>query len=87
MISIFEYTHPNCIGIFVFDWSSAYKGFAEDALNVNAMNLNPGEKQKKMHNTIIPLNNLDPAPGDKDMCGTIQQMCFHKDHKDLQLQG
>ena len=84
-ISIFVYTHPNCIGIFIFDWSSAHEGFAEDALNVNSMNLNPGGKQKKMRNTIIPLNNPDPAPGDEDTRGTIQQMCFPEDHENPQL--
>ncbi len=86
-VAIFKYTHPNCVGVFVFDRSSAHEGFAEDALNVNAMNLNPGGKQKKMRNTVIPLNNPDPAPGDEDTRGTVQQMCFPEDHEDPQLRG
>jgi hypothetical protein len=71
----------------VFDWSSAHGGFAEDALNVNAMNIHPTQKQKKLCDTIIPLNNLDPAPGEEDMCGQIQKMCFPDDHEDPNLQG
>lgn len=86
-ISVFEYTHPGCVGVFVFDRSSAHEGFAEDALNVNSMNLNPGGKQKKLHNTIIPLNNPDPEPGDEDTRGRVQWMCFPEDHEDPQLRG
>jgi hypothetical protein len=29
-IKVFEFTHPNCIGVFSFDRSSAHEGFAED---------------------------------------------------------
>lgn len=70
-IMVFEYTHPGCISIFVFDRFSAHGGFAEDALNINSMNLHPGGKQKKLCNTIILLNNLDPAPGEEDTCGKV----------------
>jgi len=59
-ISIFEHTHPGCVSMFVFDQSSAHEGFAENALNVNSMNLHPGGVQKKLHDMIIPLNNPDP---------------------------
>lgn len=86
-IAIFEHTHPNCIGVFVFDRSSAHEGFAEDALNTNSMNVNPGRKQKKMRDTIIPLNNPDPAPGEEDTRGRVQHMCFPDDHKDPKLRG
>lgn len=65
-ISIFGYTHPNCIGVFVFDWSSAHGGFAEDTLNVNSMNIHPGGKQRKLCDTVIPLNNPDPAPSKEE---------------------
>jgi hypothetical protein len=64
-----------------------HEGFAEDALNSNAMNVNPGGKQKKMQDTIIPLNNPDPVPGEEDMCGQIQHMCFPDDHEDPKLRG
>jgi hypothetical protein len=86
-IAIFDYTHPNCIGVFVFDRSSAHEGFAEDALNANPMNVNPGGKQKKMRDTIIPLNNPDPVPGEEDTRGQIQHMCFPDDHEDPKLRG
>ena len=47
-ISIFDHTHPNSIAIFAFDRSSAHEGFADNALNVNNMNINPGGKQRKL---------------------------------------
>jgi len=86
-ISIFEITNRNCVTIFVFDQSSAHEGFAEDALNVNHMNVNPGGKQKRLHDTIIPLSNLDPAPSEEDTHGNIQRMCFTDDHDDPELRG
>lgn len=46
-IKIFEYLHLGTVGIFVFDCSSAHEAFAEDALNINNMNVNPGKSQKK----------------------------------------
>jgi len=75
-ILVFKYTYPNCIGVFMFNRSSAHKGFAEDALNTNSMNVNPKGKQKRMCDTISPLNNLDPAPNEEDICGQVQQMCL-----------
>jgi hypothetical protein len=70
-ISIFELTHPDCTGVFIFDWSSAHEGFAEDALNINCMNVNPGGKQKRLRDTIILLNNPDPAPSKDDTRGQV----------------
>jgi hypothetical protein len=87
MIKIFEYTHPNCMAIFGFDWSSAHEGFTEDALNINNMNVNTGGKQRKLCDTIIPLNNPDPAPGEEDMRGQIQRMTFPDNHPDPKLRG
>jgi hypothetical protein len=84
---VFKHTYPGCIRDFVFDRSSVYKGFAEDALNINLMNLHPEGKQKKLYDTIILLNNLDLALGKEDTYGKVQHMCFPKDHEDLQLRG
>jgi hypothetical protein len=86
-IKVFEYTHPNCIAIFTFDRSSAHEGFAENALNINNMNVNPGGKQKKLRDTVIPFNNPDPAPGEEDTRGQIQRMVFPDDHPDPKLRG
>jgi hypothetical protein len=86
-LTIFEYAHPNCIGIFVFNCSSTYEGFAENALNVNDININLGKKQKKMCNTIIPLNNPGLAPSEEDTHERVQQMCFPEDHSDPVLRG
>lgn len=86
-ISIFEYTHPGCIGVFVFDRSSAHGGFAEDALNINSMNIHHGGKQKRLRSTIIPLNNPDPPPGEEDTRGQVQHMCFPEDHENPAFRG
>ena len=51
------------------------------------MNVNPGRKQRKLHDTIIPLNNPDPAPGEEDMRGQIQQMTFPADYINQKLRG
>src|SRR5260221_12648784 len=71
-ITIFEHTHPDYVAIFVFDRSSAHEGFAENALNVNNMNVGHGKKQRKLCNTVIPLSNPEPAPGEEDTRGQVQ---------------
>ena len=38
-IPIFEYLHPEAIGIWVFDCLSAHKALADDALNMKNMNI------------------------------------------------
>lgn len=86
-IKVFEQTHPNCTAIFVFDRSSAHEGFADNALNINNMNVNPGGKQRKLRDSVIPLNNPDPAPGEEDTRGQIQHMTFPDDHPDPKLRG
>ena len=86
-IKVFDHTHPNCIAIFVFDRSSAHEGFADNALVINNMNINPGGKQRKLRDTVIPLNNPDPTPGEEDTCGQIQHMSYPDDHPDPKLRG
>ena len=86
-IKVFEHTHPDCVAIFVFDRSSAHEGFAENALNIHNMNVNPGGKQRKLRDTTIPLSNPDPAPGEEDTHGQVQKMCFPDDHTDPELRG
>ena len=86
-IAVFEHTHEDKIGVFVFDRSSAHEGYAEDALNVNNMNINPGGKQRKLRDTTIPLCNPDPARGEEDTRGRTQKMCFPEDHSDPKLRG
>jgi hypothetical protein len=49
------------------------------------MNVNPGGKQRKLRDTVIPLNNPDPAPGEEDTRGQIQRMTFPDDHDDPKL--
>jgi hypothetical protein len=43
-----------------------HEGYADNALNIKSMNINPGGKQKKLQDTRIPLNNPGPAPGEED---------------------
>ena len=86
-IKVFEHTHTNCTAIFVFDRSSAHEGFSENSLNINNMNINPGGRQRKLRDTVIPLNNPDPAPGEEDTRGQIQHMTFPDVHPDPKLRG
>ncbi|CAG8495960.1 28077_t:CDS:2 [Racocetra persica] len=48
-IPIFERTHPNKIALFMFDNSSNYSSFAEDALLVSQIGMKDGTK-KLLHN-------------------------------------
>ena len=65
-VDVFEYLFPDAVGVFVFDCSSSHEAFGKDALNINNMNVKPGGKQARMHDTIIPLTNPAPKPGAPD---------------------
>jgi hypothetical protein len=86
-VNIFEYLHPDKVGVWLFDCSLAHEGLAVDALNVNNMNVNPRGKQKLLRDTIIPLNNPPPQPGKVDTRGMPQSMVFSQDHPDKKLWG
>ena len=58
-ISIFEEAHPDCVGVFLFDHSSAHASLGPDALCAFDMNKSNGGKQRKQKDTIIPMNNPD----------------------------
>ena len=45
--------HPDRVGVFIFDCSSAHEAYADDALMAHKMNRGPGGQQPKMHNTVI----------------------------------
>ena len=47
-IPMFNYLHPDCVAVFLFDNSTNHGAFANDALNVNKMNLGIGGKQAKL---------------------------------------
>jgi hypothetical protein len=79
--------HPDCVGVFVFDQSSAHESYADDALNINNMNIGSGGQQRRLHDTMIPLSNPDLAPGKEDTHGHTQKMCFPDDHPNLKLRG
>ena len=50
-ISIFEKIHPDAQGLFLFDNAPSYKKLADDSLNVERMNVNPGGMQPAMRST------------------------------------
>ena len=50
-IDIFERVHPNALGLFLFDNAPSHKKVADDALNVDKMNVHPGGMQPKMRST------------------------------------
>ncbi|PKY54915.1 hypothetical protein RhiirA4_474000 [Rhizophagus irregularis] len=72
-IPIFEKTHPGAIAVFAFDNSSSHGKYADNALNANHMNLNPGGKQAKLRDTIFN--------------GQIQHMNFSDNYHDKNLRG
>lgn len=73
-IQIFERIYPNAVAEFVFDQSSAHGAFVKDALNAKDMNVQPGGKQRKMHDVLIPADNPNPS-----LCGIHQMMVFPHD--------
>jgi len=86
-VDIFEYLHPNKVGIWLFNCSSAHEGLAADALSVHNMNVNPGGKQRLMRDTVIPLTNPPPKPGQPDTRGMPQKMVYPDTHPDPELRG
>ena len=64
-VKIADIRYPHSEGwqvIWVFDHSSCHTAMAEDALDANRMNVKPGGKQPKMHDTV--------------WAGKVQQMNF-----------
>jgi hypothetical protein len=55
-IPIFEKIHPNSQEVFVFDCSLAHGVYANSALRLENMNLNPGGKQSILRDLFIPTN-------------------------------
>lgn len=86
-VNIFEHTHPNMVAIFIFDCSSSHEGLAENALNVNNMNVNSGGKQRHLCDTIIPTSNPPPRPGHPDTHGMPQSLVYPAMHPDAKLAG
>jgi len=85
-IPIFERMYPGAVAEFFFDQSTAHGAYAADALNANEMNVNPGGKQRRMRDTIIPCNNPHPH-----LCGKAQSMIFEAnlppDHPFYEFRG
>jgi hypothetical protein len=86
-VDIFEYLHPEAVGLWVFDCSSSHKGLTSDALNVNNINVHLGGKLTLMCDTIIPLTNPAPENGETDTHGHSQTMVYLHDHPDPNLAG
>ena len=60
-LEIAKEEHPNCQLLFFFNQSSAHGSLAPDALRAWNMNKSNGEKQRKQHDTVIPLSNQTAA--------------------------
>ncbi|KAI0357255.1 hypothetical protein OH77DRAFT_1422815 [Trametes cingulata] len=56
-MTIFELLYPGCIGLFIFDQSSAHASLGPDALRAFDMNKTNGGKQRVQKDTVIPMNN------------------------------
>jgi hypothetical protein len=56
-IRIFEKAHPGKKALFIFDQSSAHGSLPDDALKAFEMNKSDGSKQRKQHDTTIPMSN------------------------------
>ena len=69
-IPIFERLHPDCVAVFLFDNSTNHGAFAEDALNVNKMNLNTGGKQPSLRNGYF----------EREGCRVEQELVFPAGH-------
>jgi hypothetical protein len=54
-VDIFKYLHPDKVGIWLFDCSSAHEGLMDDALNVNNMNVNLGTSNDTYMTQSFPL--------------------------------
>ena len=50
-LDIFDRKYPDITGLFIFDHAPCHKKVADDALNVDHMNVNPGGKQVTMRDT------------------------------------
>jgi hypothetical protein len=57
VIFIFEEVHPRCVGLFLFNHSSAHASLRPNVLRAFDMNKLNGGKQRKQKDTIIPMNN------------------------------
>jgi hypothetical protein len=74
-IPIFERAFPGCQALFAFDNASNHTSYADDALRVEKMNLNPGGKQSRMRDGYIH-NQQRP-----------QSMIFPDDHPNRKFAG
>jgi hypothetical protein len=58
-LDLFELAYPGDVMCAIFDCSSNHQAFADDALVVSRMNVNPGGKQPSMHDTkFVPLDQV-----------------------------
>ena len=51
------------------------------------MNMHHRGKQQKLWDTVIPLYNPEPAPGEEDTRGQVEKMCFPDDVLNPELRG
>lgn len=70
-IPVFEEANPGKQALFIFDQSSAHAALPDDALKAFEMNKSNGGAQRLQRDTVIPLNNPDPAYAGKPQKMTV----------------
>ena len=75
-ILIFEEAHLRCVGLFLFDHSSAHTSLRPDALCAFDMNKLNGGKQRKQKDTVIRMNNCYVEHRGKAQKMTTEASCY-----------
>ena len=65
-IAIVDKAHPDSVALFVFDCSSAHAALAPHALRAFDMNKSNRGKQRRQHDTVIPMSKPDTTYRGKD---------------------
>ena len=90
VIPIFKAIYPGYQALFLFDNATSHSAFAEDALRVQHMNLDPGGKQSKMRAGYIngDVTNVQLMINENGEPKGIRQVLQERNlwHKDLRLE-
>ena len=78
-LNLFEFAYPADTACLIFDCSANHQAFAQDALVVNRMNVNPGGKQNLMRDTQFVHKSQRGLPESEQQI-TAQTMVYDQDH-------
>ncbi|CAM9895827.1 unnamed protein product, partial [Chrysoparadoxa australica] len=77
LLSCLEVLYPDCQIVFEIDYSANHGKWAEDALNVNNMNVFHGGKQTKLRDTVVTAGCLGTFPTKVSLkAGDTQHMTY-----------